>query len=110
VIVGKRNKFHRACGEDVGVFGLPYGECATLGASVPKEVQVQSDFALEKGAMVVVKFTYANAIASPTLNVNGTGAKPILRYAAGLKEDGTPIAEAPVSTGTSTNGWRAGAI
>ena len=97
-------------GEDVGVFGLPYGECATLGASVAKEVQVQGDFALEKGAMVVVKFTYANAATNPTLNVNGTGAKPILRYTEGLKEDGSASASAAVSTSAASSGWRAGTI
>ena len=89
---------------DIGVFALPYGECSTAAATAAKTVTVQGDFVLEKGAMVVVKFTNANSVASPTLNVTpkggtATGAKPITRY-------GTTAA----STGTTTTGWRAGAV
>jgi hypothetical protein len=86
-------------GEDVGVFALPFGECATTDTDPNKIVTVQGDFALEKGAMVVVKFTNKNGIAAPTLNVNDTGAIPIKIY-------GTTQA----STGTTTTGWVAGAV
>lgn len=79
-------------------FTLPYGVCGTAATDKAKTVTVDN-FSLETGATVIVKFTYANSIASPTLNVNSTGAKPIYRY-------GTTAA----STGTTTTGWVAGAI
>ena len=66
-------------GSDTHTFTLPYGVCATGAATVAKEVTVDN-FSLEAGAAVIVKFAYANSVASPTLNVNGTGAKPIYRY------------------------------
>lgn len=75
-----------------------YGVCSTAADAAAKTVTIDN-FSLVTGAMVIVKFTNANSIASPTLNVNGTGAKPICRY-------GTTAA----STGTSTTGWRAGAV
>lgn len=85
-------------GDNTYTFTLPYGVCATEADTAAKEVTVDN-FSLEAGAVVVVKFTYANSVASPTLNVNGTGAKPIYRY-------GTTVA----STGTTTTGWIAGAV
>lgn len=54
----------------------PYGVCSTDGATAAKTVSV-SDFALTTGVRVVVKFTTDNTASSPTLNVNGTGAKNI---------------------------------
>lgn len=77
---------------------LYYGVCGTAAATAAKTVTVDG-FELVTGAMVIVKFTYANSVESPTLNVNGTGAKPIRRY-------GTTAA----STGTTTSGWIAGAV
>ena len=79
-------------------FTLPYGVCSTAAATAAKTVTVDN-FSLETGATVIIKFTNANTAASPTLNVNNTGAKPIYRY-------GTTAA----STGASTTAWRAGAI
>ena len=81
--------------------GLPYGVCSTAADTAAKTVTVNGGegFVLEAGAMVIVKFTNKNSIASPTLNVNGTGAKNICRY-------GTTKA----STGTTTSGWVAGAV
>ena len=81
--------------------GLPYGVCSTAKGTAAKTVTVNGGegFVLEAGAMVIVKFTNANSIASPTLNVNGTGAKNICRY-------GTT----KVSTETTTTGWTAGAV
>ena len=76
-----------------------YGVCSTASDSASKIVSIDDDFSLVEGAMIVVKFTNANSIASPTLNVNGTGAKPIYRY-------GTTA----VSTGTTSTGWIAGAV
>lgn len=56
-----------------------YGECSTLSHVTDKTVTV-SNFKLEMGAMVIVKFDKTNTAPSPTLNVNGTGAKPIYIY------------------------------
>lgn len=53
-----------------------YGTCATAATTQAKVVSV-SGFNLTTGARVTVKFTVTNTAASPTLNVNGTGAKAI---------------------------------
>lgn len=53
-----------------------YGSCATATATVEKVVAC-TGFALVAGSRIIVKFTNTNTAASPTLNVNGTGAKPI---------------------------------
>lgn len=61
-----------------------YGVCATAAATVGKEVSITTGtFSLEAGATVRVKFTNANTAASPTLNVNNTGAKNI--YSQGVQ-------------------------
>ena len=75
-----------------------YGYCQTAAATAAKVVDM-TGFKLVTGATIFVKFQYANNVANPTLNVNGTGAKPIYRY-------GTTRP----STNTSTNGWSAGAV
>ena len=75
-----------------------YGVCDTAADTAAKTVTINK-FELKEGAMVIVKFTNANSASSPTLNVNGTGAKPIYRY-------GTTEA----STATTTTGWIAGAV
>ena len=77
-----------------------YGVCDTAAETAAKTVTVSNEnFKLTEGAMVLVKFTNQNSASTPTLNVNGTGAKPMYRY-------GTTAS----STGTSTTGWRAGAV
>lgn len=53
-----------------------YGSCATATATVEKVVAC-TGFALAAGSRIIVKFTNTNTAVSPTLNVNGTGAKPI---------------------------------
>ena len=77
-----------------------YATCTTAAATAAKVATVQDDqaFTLYTGVTVHVKFTYANGVANPTLNVNSTGAKPIMRY-------GTTA----VSTSAATS-WRAGAV
>ena len=57
-----------------------YTECTTEGATSAKTVSI-SNFKLIKGARILVKFTYAHTsiLTAATLNVNGTGEKPI-RY------------------------------
>lgn len=53
-----------------------YGTCGTT-ASTAAKVVTCANFALETGAIVAVLFTTANTAATPTLNVNSTGAKTI---------------------------------
>lgn len=53
-----------------------YGICSTSGGTRAKTVSI-TGFTLTTGARVVVRFTYANTAADPTLNVSGTGAKTI---------------------------------
>ena len=57
-----------------------YGTSDTAAATVDKVVTTSSgDFTLTTGNIVYVKMPRANTVASPTLNVDGTGAKDILR-------------------------------
>lgn len=85
---------------DIVAGGVTYCTCSTAAGTAAKVAKVVSgNFTLFTGARVIVKFTNENSIASPTLNVNSTGAKPIMRY-------GTTA----VSTGTTTSGWIAGAV
>lgn len=51
-----------------------YGNCSTEAATAAKVVAC-TGFTLATGARIAVKFTVTNTAASPTLNVNGTGAK-----------------------------------
>lgn len=53
-----------------------YGTCSTPAATAAKTVAC-TGFALVTGAEITVKFTVTNTASSLTLNVNGTGAKPI---------------------------------
>lgn len=53
-----------------------YASCSTAASTAAKTVDC-TGFALVTGAEITVKFTVTNTAASPTLNVNGTGAKPI---------------------------------
>ena len=64
-----------------------YATSSTSGATSAKTATVQSggSFSLEEGATVSVTFGHGNTASSPTLNVNGTGAKPI-------RTNGTPYA------------------
>lgn len=75
-----------------------YGVCSTAAGTAAKTVEIEG-FKLREGAVVHVKFTNANSASNPTLNVSGTGAKPMYRY-------GTTA----LSTGTTTTGWYAGCI
>ena len=55
-----------------------FGTCSTAAGTAAKTVSC-TGFTLATGAIITVKFTVTNTAASPTLNVNGTGAKSI-RY------------------------------
>ena len=66
-------------GSGTYVFTTPYATCSTDAAAAAKVATITpgSNFSLETGARVAVKFTNANTAGSPTLNVNSTGAKAI---------------------------------
>ena len=53
-----------------------YGTCSTAADTAAKTVDC-TGFELVTGAEITVKFTVTNTATEPTLNVNGTGAKPI---------------------------------
>ena len=55
-----------------------YATCGTAAGTAAKTATVQNgSFTLEAGTSISIKFTYANTVSSPTLNVNNTGAKSI---------------------------------
>lgn len=60
--------------------GIFYGTCDTGGGTVAKVATVTGVTELKTGLTVAIKFTAANTVANPTLNVNSLGAKAIKRY------------------------------
>lgn len=58
-----------------------YGTCETAADTAAKVATVDSGFSLTKGATVCLRFSHANTDVTPTLNVNGTGAKTIVNAA-----------------------------
>ena len=56
-----------------------YGTCSTAASTAAKVVTCK-DFKLAEGRRIAVKFSNYNTASSPTLNVNGTGAKSIKSY------------------------------
>lgn len=70
------------------ILKTPYGICSTPRATAAKEVTL-NNFVLNIGSTIVVKFTdtgTTNPTANLTLNVNNTGAKPIVYNNNGNKE------------------------
>ena len=61
-----------------------YGICSTSAAIAAKTVTI-TGFTLVTGAIIHVKFTYANTASTVTLNVNNTGAKSIYYKGADFK-------------------------
>ena len=53
-----------------------FGVCETAADVVAKEAEI-SDFQLDVGVSVMIKFKYSNSATSPTLNISGSGAIPI---------------------------------
>lgn len=74
-----------------------YGTCSTA-ASTTAKVVTCADFSLVKGAIIAVLFTTANTASTPTLNVNGTGAKSIY------------IGSGTVNSTTNTLKWSANTL
>lgn len=70
-----------AMGQSIEQAQHPYGVCSTAGSTAAKTVtlDVSGSFSLYEGEVIRVKFDNANTAASPTLNVNSTGAKAITR-------------------------------
>lgn len=66
-------------GSGTYVITTPYATCPTAASTAAKVATITpgSNFSLETGARVAVKFTYTNTASSATLNVNSTGAKAI---------------------------------
>ncbi|MDD4847313.1 MAG: hypothetical protein PHR53_00910 [Bacteroidales bacterium] len=70
-----------------------YTICSTVAGTAAKTASLNG-FVLATGAHVTVRFTVTNTAANPTLNINGTGAKPIYYHGAAI------IASALKSTST----------
>ena len=62
-----------------------YGSCSTAAATVEKVVDC-TGFTLAIGSRIIVKFTVTNTAASPTMNVNSTGAKAIYYRGAAISK------------------------
>lgn len=79
---------------------IPYCTCADSASTVAKTATVVngSFTSLTTGAQVAVKFTYTNTATDPTMNVNSTGAKPLMR--GGTSHVGT----------NANDSWRAGTV
>lgn len=75
-----------------------YGTCDTAGGTAAKVVTCADFDKLLTGVTIHVKFTNSNTVASPTLNVNSTGAKNIYKY--GTTAPGT----------TAATSWQAGSV
>lgn len=76
--------------------GVYYGVCATAAGTQAKTVTVTGLSALYEGAAIAVLFQSAqNYNGAPTLNVNGLGAKPILRV---------------TGTNAGVNEWQSGEV
>lgn len=63
-------------GDHKYVLTLPHGACDTAAGTAAKTVTI-TNFNLETGAQITVKFTNGNTASTPTLNVNSSGAKAI---------------------------------
>ena len=75
-----------------------YGTCSTGASTAAKEVTCADFDQLLLGVTIHVKFTNRNTASTPTLNVNGTGAKNIYKY--GNTTPGT----------TAATSWYAGSV
>ena len=53
------------------------GTCPTAAATAAKAISVDSDFTLEKGREIAIKFTYTNTANNPTFSINSGTAKSV---------------------------------
>lgn len=66
-----------------------YASCSTAAGTAAKTAAI-TGFALKTGAKATIKFTVANTAASPTMNINSTGAKSIATIpASGIEKNKT---------------------
>lgn len=70
--------------EDAAKYGFGKGVCSTAASTAAKVVNI-TDFNLVKNGMISVRFDNAINIPNATLNVSGTGAKPITINGAALQ-------------------------
>jgi outer membrane murein-binding lipoprotein Lpp len=66
--------------------GMGIATCDTPASTAAKTAAL-ANFALVEGAPVSVQFTYANTASNATLNINNTGAKPIIYKDAAIGND-----------------------
>ena len=78
------------------VTSVLYGTCDTAAATAAKVVTCTDFDALMTGVTIRVKFDNANTAASPTVNINSTGAKSVYRFGSTAPVDG--------------NSWNAGEV
>lgn len=97
-VSGLIEKINPGNGTNYSIASTAYGYCQTAASTAAKVVDMEG-FELLEGVTIHVKFQYSNSKASPTLNVNGTGAIPMVLY-------GTQ----PFSTATATTSWYPGAV
>ena len=76
-------------GHGIEISEHPYGVCATTSSTAAKVVTVDysGTLTLFTGLTVRIKFSNKNAATNPTLNVNGTGAVPIIAYGSSAPEE-----------------------
>lgn len=67
-------------------FGMGYAVCDTAAGTAAKTANI-ANYVLTEGALVTVKFTNANTASNATLNLNNTGAKPLLYKGSALTTD-----------------------
>ena len=77
-----------------------YAVCSTSGVTVAKEVTVNG-FELVMGATAILTFTNGNTASNPTLNINSTGAKPIINSGVALANAQTGTTLMVVYDGTN---------
>lgn len=65
--------------QDSIIQNTSYITCSTAANTAAKTATL-ANFVLTTGSAVKVKFTNTNTAANPTLNINSTGAKPIMQY------------------------------
>lgn len=61
--------------------GIVFATCSTDATTAAKEAVSAQPFKIETGAAVAVKFDNDNTASTPTLNINGVGAKYMVTYA-----------------------------
>lgn len=79
-----------------------YGSCDTPSTTAAKVVKNVTDFVLKQGTRIAVLMSSANTVTSPTLNVNSTGAKPIVTADGGT----LPL----LTTNSTARGWLANSL